>query len=331
MIEPSRIFPKADRELRRLTRARESLGKIRTQLKNSIHKDLDSSHIKLSSVISDIFGKSGMHILRGLLDGQNLDAIIKGIPSGRVRKKADQIKEAIHNNLDLTQVILIESSLSLIRSVEQQIDMIESEIASRIVSRQEDLEIARSIPGVDFISGATVLAEIGNYQDFSSPEKMAAYFGIVPSVNQSAGKLHTGSITKHGSKHLRWILVQIANAASKKIGSKLRRFYLRIKARSGHNVAIIALARKILRILHHLLMNREKYVEDDGGKKSKSKKNYRTSSPRVMDIQEMIDVIRQSGYEVRRIDVSGIKRDPKEAILRRSRNSGRNIKRGACG
>jgi len=232
MIEPSRIFPKADRELRRLTRARESLGKIRTQLKNSIHKDLDSSHIKLSSVISDIFGKSGMHILRGLLDGQNLDAIIEGIPSGRVKKKADQIKEAVHNNLDLTQVILIESSLSLIRSVEQQTDMIEAEIANRIVSRQEDLEIARSIPGVDFISGATVLAEIGNYQDFSSPEKMAAYFGIVPSVSQSAGRLHTGSITKHGSKHMRWILVQIANAASKKIGSKLRRFYLRIKAGS---------------------------------------------------------------------------------------------------
>ena len=170
MIEPSRIFPKADRELRRLTRARESLGKIRTQLKNSIHKDLDSSHIKLSSVISDIFGKSGMHIIRGLLDGQSLDAIIEGIPSGRVRKKVDQIKEAIHNNLELTQVILIESALSLIRSVEQQIDIVESEVASRIMSRQEDLEIARSIPGVDFISGATLLAEIGDYRDFSSPE-----------------------------------------------------------------------------------------------------------------------------------------------------------------
>jgi transposase len=304
MIEPSRIFLKADRELRRLTRARESLGKIRTQFKNSIHKDLDSSHIKLSSVISDIFGKSGMHILRGLLDGQNLDAIVKGIPSGRVKKKADQIKEAVHNNLELTQVILIESSLSLIRSIEQQIDMVESEIASRIVSREEDLEIARSIPGVDFISGATVLAEMGDYRDFSSAEKMAAYFGIVPSVNQSAGMLHTGSITKHGSKHMRWILVQIANAASKKIGSKLRRFYLRIRARSGHNVAIIALARKILCILYHLLMNREMYVEDDGSKKSKSKRNYRTSSPRAMDIQDMIDFIRQSGYEVQMSDDS---------------------------
>jgi transposase len=51
---------------------------------------------------------------------------------------------------------------------------------------------------------------------------------------------------------MRWILIQIANAASKKIGSKLRRFYLRIKARSGHEAAIIALARKILSILHHL-------------------------------------------------------------------------------
>jgi transposase len=325
MIEPSRIFPKAARELRRLTRAHESLGKIRTRLKNSIHKDLDSSHIKLSSVITDIFGKSGMHIIRGLLDGESLDAIVKGIPSGRVRKKADQIKEAIHNNLELTQVILIESSLSLISSVEQQIDMTESEIASRIVSRQEDLEIARSIPGVDFISGATLLAEIGSYQDFSSPEKMAAYFGIVPSVSQSAGKLHTGSITKHGSKHMRWILVQIANAASKKIGSKLRRFYLRVKAKSGHNVAIIALARKILCILHHLLMNREKYVDDDGCKKSRSKRSYRASSPRVVDIQEMIDIIRKSGYEVKEVETS------ERASLKRRRNGGKDIKRGAYG
>ena len=107
-----------------------------------------------------------------------------------------------------------------------------------------------------------------------------------------------------------------------RIGSKLRRFYLRIKARSGHNVAIIALARKILCILYHLLMNREKYVEDDGCKKSRSKRSYRTSSPKVMDIQEMIDIIRQSGYEVQRVDTS------EGAGLKRSRNGRRDIKRG---
>ena len=52
-------------------------------------------------------------------------------------------------------------------------------------------------------------------------------------------------------------------------------------------------------------MNREKYVEDDGGKKPKSKKNNRTSSPRVIDIQEMIDIIRRSGYEVKRVILLG--------------------------
>jgi len=66
-IVPSRIFPKCDWELRSLTRNREALGKMRSSLKNRVHRDLASANIKLASVISDIFGKSGMHCLRGKL------------------------------------------------------------------------------------------------------------------------------------------------------------------------------------------------------------------------------------------------------------------------
>jgi len=66
--------------------------KIRTQLKKKIHRDLSSSNIKHSSVVTDIFGKSGMHILRGLLDGQPIDEIIKTMHSGRVKKNADKIR-----------------------------------------------------------------------------------------------------------------------------------------------------------------------------------------------------------------------------------------------
>ena len=80
LIVPSRIFPKEARVLRSLTRAREGLVKIRTQLKNKIHRDLFSSHIKLSSAVADVFGKSGMHILRGLIEGQSVEDIIEGIP-----------------------------------------------------------------------------------------------------------------------------------------------------------------------------------------------------------------------------------------------------------
>jgi len=67
LIKPSRIFPRNYRNLRSLTRGREALIKARTQLKNRVHKILDSCCIKLSSVVSDIFGKSGRHIVEGLL------------------------------------------------------------------------------------------------------------------------------------------------------------------------------------------------------------------------------------------------------------------------
>ena len=302
LMVPSRIFPKEDRVLRSLTRAREGLVKIRTQLKNRIHRDLSSSHIKLSSVVTDIFGKSGMHILRGLLDDRSIDEIIDGIPSGRVKKNAAKIKESIENNLDSSQIFLIESSLDLMRYVQDKIDMIDADLKRKIRTRLNDLEIAMSVPGIEFTSAVTVLAEMGDYRNFRSPEKLASYFGIVPFVNQSADRLHTGCITKHGSKHLRWIMVQVAHAASKKIGSKLRKFYLRVRARGGANVAIVALARKILCILHHLLMNQEMYEEPGVAKRTRAVRVDQASSQRAITAQEMIDILRRSGYEVRKID-----------------------------
>lgn len=242
-----------------------------------------------------------MHILRGLLDDQSIDEIIKGIPSGRVKKNADKIKESIENNLDSSQIFLIESSLDLMGHVQDKIDRIDMDLKSKIITRLNDLKIAMSIPGIEFTSAATILAEIGNYRNFSSPEKLASYFGLVPFVNQSADKLHTGCITKHGSKHLRWIMVQVAHAASKKIGSKLRKFYLRIRARKGANVAIVALARKILCILYHLLMNQEMYEEPGAARKTRPNRLDQSTTQREVTAQEMIDILKRSGYEIRKI------------------------------
>ncbi|HEY6586307.1 MAG TPA: transposase, partial [Candidatus Methanoperedens sp.] len=92
MIEPSRIFPKDDRELRALTRAREKLVNNSTQMKNRIHKELESACIKISSVLSDIFGVSGMKIINGLLEGKNIDEIIKMITSKRILKKEQELR-----------------------------------------------------------------------------------------------------------------------------------------------------------------------------------------------------------------------------------------------
>lgn len=92
------------------------------------------------------------------------------------------------------------------------------------LEKKDDLRIAMSVPGIGFKTATTILAEIGNYRDFSTPDKLASWCGIVPNVYQSADKLVTGSITKQGSKHIRWILFQVAQAALKREGQSSEGF-----------------------------------------------------------------------------------------------------------
>ncbi|VVB71543.1 Transposase IS116/IS110/IS902 family protein [uncultured archaeon] len=237
----------------------------RSKVKNRIHQLLSTCCIKLSSVISDSFGKSGRYIIDRLLEGKTIDQILSGIPSKRVRKKEDELREAIRNGIDPFQVFLIKANLDVIDDISKKIKILEAEIAIKVKPFEEDLKIALSVPGVGFISAATIIAEMGDYRDFSSADKMAKYFGIVPSVYQSADKLRTGKITKTGSKNMRRILVEAAKVISRtRKNSKLERFFQRILARCGKkNMAAVALARKVLCILHHLLINHENYQEPE--------------------------------------------------------------------
>ncbi len=300
MIEPSRILPKDDREVRALTRAREKLVNNSTQMKNRIHKELESACIKISSVLSDIFGKSGMKILNGLLEGKNIDEILKMITSKKILKKEQELRDAIKNTLDPAKILMIRTYLELIEKIQGKIEMLDKEIMVRMHEHKEDLEIALSIYGMGFTSASTILAEIGNYKDFQTGEQLASWCGLTPKVSQSADKLVTGSITKQGSKHIRRMLVQVAHAIARSGNSKLKRFYLRILAKKGKKKAIVALARKVLCILHHLLVNREKYQDDEISKAKNVKLNW-ASSPVQMTEQDMINVLVSAGYTVQKL------------------------------
>jgi transposase len=304
MIEPSRIFPKEDRELRTLTRARESLVNNSTQMKNRVHQALESSCIKISSVLTDIFGKSGQKILNGLLEGKMIDEILAGIKAKTVKKKEQELRDAVKNSLDPAKILLIRNCLELMEEIEKKIKKLDIEIMSRIVRMKEDIEIAISIQGIAFISASAILAEIGNYRDFKNGEKLAAWCGLTPRVSQSADMLVTGSITKQGSKHVRRMLVEVAHAISRTKNSVLKRFFLKIKAKKGTKKAAVALARKVLCVLHHLLINREKYQEN-GNSKSKPVKFNWTSSQIQMTEQEMINVLANAGYIIKKKDARG--------------------------
>jgi transposase len=299
LISPSRIFCRNHRELRSLTRTRESLMKVRTKIKNRVTHELEAACIKLSSVLSDVFGKSGRHIVDGLLNGMDLEEILETIPSSKVKAIKKEIRGTIQSSLSALQIFLIQSHLDMIDAITKQIVEIDAKISDQISSRNEDMRIALSMPGMGVVSASTILAEVGDFRDFSSPEKLAAYCGLVPSVYQSAGKQINGHITKHGSPHIRSMIIEVAHAIIRtKRNSRLKKFFLRVKARRGMKIGVVALARKVLCILYHLLISQETY-QDDLLSKPRSVR-YSNVQSTSMSLDEMIKTIIKAGYEVKK-------------------------------
>jgi len=162
LIKPFRIYPKDYRDLRSITRSREALVNARSKLKNQIHQSLAVCCIKLSSVISDSFGKSSRYIIEQLLEGKTIEQIISKISSKRVKKKADELRKAIRNGLDPVQILLIKTNLDAIDYLNEKIKLLDAEIAIKVKPFEEDLNIILSVPGIGLTSAATILAEMGD-------------------------------------------------------------------------------------------------------------------------------------------------------------------------
>ncbi len=272
MIKPSRVFPKNQREFRSYIRLRHKLVQKRTDIKNVAHAILSSEMFRLNDVLTDIFGKNGIKIISGISSGKNVDQIIESL-SPNVRKKSDKIREVLDSEMSLSAAIRIQTCLSLIKNIDEQINILEAEIFRyAYTNHNREMKLLMSSPGVGEISAATIIAEIGDFNDFSSGDKLASWLGLVPNVYQSADKYHNGRITKRGSKVARWILIQVAQAAARKNGSKLKEFFERKKKTIGHSKAIVALARKIVTILWHLITNDEMYEDELGYKKGEVQK-----------------------------------------------------------
>ncbi len=97
-------------------------------MKNRIHKELESACIKISSVLSDIFGVSGIKIINGLLEGKNIDEIMKTITSKRILKKEQELRYTIRNSLDPARILMIRTYLELIKKIESEIEILNTKI-----------------------------------------------------------------------------------------------------------------------------------------------------------------------------------------------------------
>ena len=294
LVKPSYVPEKRVRELRELTRLRVKLVGTRTAFKNRCHKVLNRVNIRLGSRLSDLFGKAGKEILEGLMEGKTVDAILEHTENRWLRNRADEISAVVKGVLSQSDIFVLKQCVDMVNEVGEKILRVDAQIETLVNER--DVDIVSSVPGVGRRSAAAITAEIGDAKRFLDGKKIASAAGLAPSVYQSAGKSFTGGIMKQGSKWLRRSMVEVAHAAVKKRGSKLREFYLRVKARKGEKTAIVAVARKMLTIIHHLLVNGERYVEEGFEKRLRVNRTVRVGD---VALQDMVAVLRGAGYVVR--------------------------------
>lgn len=267
MIQPSFIPIGDDFKLRQLCRLRIKIIQQRTSMKNRAIMILDRADINLSLVLSDIFGKTGLLIIEQLMDGKSIEEIMENIKLHHsIKATKEEFIAAVGGNFSLLDRFLLQNLLETIRTLTRLHNNIVREMARIICNNKalyRALEILMSIIGISFVGAATVLGEIGHdITKWSAAKKLACWAGLTPKISQSNNVIKKGGITKAGSRVLRWILYMIAESVVKIKKTRLKSFYQRIFKRSGSKKkARVALARKILCIIHHLLSNDEYYEE----------------------------------------------------------------------
>jgi transposase len=302
-IKPSYIPCREIRDIRELTRTHVKLNQAITAFKNRVHKILQRAGIRISVVLSDIFGKSGTIILNGILDGKSVEQIFRELKSKRIKATEAEIKEAIRGELSQSDIFVVKECLETIGFLNNKLKEVDSRTLQSLTGMKKELEILMSIPGIGFTTAAGILAEIGNITVFPKPKNLVSWSGLAPGVNESAGKSSNSHITKRGNKYLRTFLVLAANSIAIGKPNKLRFFYQRIQVKKGRKKAIVALARKLACIVHHLLTKNEKYSEEE--LKGKTIKLPKLIPMQDLDLEEMIGILCEAGYTVNKRSVAG--------------------------
>lgn len=262
LIEGSFVPPLPIRKLRDLNRLRKKLIGSLTAEKNWIQKALESSNVKLGTVISDVFGVSGRNLLTRLIEQGYIDeSDIEHRVKGQVKKKASQLADSLFGTMNEHQIYLILKSLKCIVFLEQEIQELDERIQTDSLSSfQEEVQLLQSMPGINQTTAAAIIAEIGvDMNRFPTAVHLAFWAGVAPGNHESAGKKSTRTIL--GNQHVKVALCEAAWAASRSRTCQLSVRFWKLASRRGKKKALLAIAHKILTYIYHMLSNKMKYIE----------------------------------------------------------------------
>ncbi len=211
---------------RRLSRRQQLVG-ARSRAKNEIHAVL-MRRLKGRPPVSDLFGVKGREWLRGL-------------------------------TLPVEESETVQACLRHVEFLDSEIEQVERLICQEAFKSPQVRRLL-TVPGVNVICAAVFLAAVGDVRRFNGSRPVVAYLGLDPRVYQSgSAPARGGRISKQGSPQARWALVEAAQSVVGQPGP-LHAFYERLRARKGHNKAIVAVARKLAVLFWCMLTREEDYA-----------------------------------------------------------------------
>ena len=258
-------------ELKSLTRYRFDKVRQRAKLKQSVARLVNILFPELETLVPSLHMASVYALLSELPGAQqiasahltHLKTLLDDASKGRYsRDKAVDIREAARRSIGSkmpAKSLELRHTIQLIRELDKEIDEVEAAIEEIMDAIQSPIT---TIPGMGLRMGAMILAEVGDFANFDSPDKILAYAGLSPSTYESGKLKATGTyahMEKRGSRYLRYAIFNATKYVCR--WDPTFAAYLAKKRAEGkhYNVAISHAAKKLVRVIYSLQKSGQTY------------------------------------------------------------------------
>jgi len=248
--------------LREFCRNRLFYKQSQTKIKNRMIKILERANIKIRSVVSNISVKTAMEIIRLLAQGSTDADRLAACCRGRLKAKKNLIIRALQGRLDVAQRQMLGMLLSDMDHYDHQIHQIEKQIVLLTETHyQQVAQCLETISGIGRQSAQIIISEIGdNMAFFPTADHLTSWCGLAPGNHESAGK-HRNVSVKKGNKYLRVAMIAVAWGAVRTKDSYWRALFEKLRRRMKSQKAIVAIARRLLKVIFKIIRDRTPYTE----------------------------------------------------------------------
>jgi transposase len=263
LIKGSYIPEKHIQELRQYERRYVRICEQVTRIEQEIDRQLHRCNIRITNFTSKVGSASVMGVVKGLIKGENTpEELIKHVHGRITNKHKEKIEASLKGIVSDSDRFLLRQNheeLELLTRQQQECIKEMEQICDRLY--KEEVKLLCTIPGVQKLSAMTIIAELGvNMKTFITAAFLVGWVGLRPRNDESAKKIKSRKIT-NGNKYLRRILVQCAWAITRSKSCWLSGKFNELARRRSNKKALIAIARKLLVIIWHILSKHEAYKE----------------------------------------------------------------------